>query len=126
MSQTAMVFERALEPAVVPNRASAPSPTPLPHPPPMTPSASRSRTSGSVERVARTVNPATPAPLVFNAPRPNQQALRGTAADLADFDDVVVATGGALVSALRGLTPVLGPREVERIHAVARRPESWE
>jgi hypothetical protein len=30
MSQTAMVFERALEPAVVPNRASAPSPTPLP------------------------------------------------------------------------------------------------
>lgn len=40
-------------------------------------------------------------------------------------DDVVVATEGALVYALRGLTPVLGPREVERIHAVARRPGSW-
>lgn len=41
-------------------------------------------------------------------------------------DDVVVATEGALVFALRGMAPVLGPDEVEHIHAVARRPESWD
>ncbi|MEJ8279640.1 nuclease-related domain-containing protein [Pseudonocardia spirodelae] len=40
-------------------------------------------------------------------------------------DDVVVATEGALVFALRGLTPVLDAREVEHVHAVARRPASW-
>lgn len=40
-------------------------------------------------------------------------------------DDVVVATEGALVFALRGMAPVLGPSDVERIHAVARRPRSW-
>lgn len=40
-------------------------------------------------------------------------------------DDVVVATEGALVSALRGMAPVLGPAAVGRIHEVARRPASW-
>ncbi|MBC3194734.1 NERD domain-containing protein [Pseudonocardia sp. C8] len=40
-------------------------------------------------------------------------------------DDVVVATEGALVHALRGLAAVLDPAEVERIHGVARRPEAW-
>ncbi|MEQ3552072.1 nuclease-related domain-containing protein [Pseudonocardia nematodicida] len=39
--------------------------------------------------------------------------------------DVVVATETALVPALRGLTPVLDARAVERIHEVARRPGSW-
>ncbi|GAA1387848.1 hypothetical protein GCM10009613_24300 [Pseudonocardia kongjuensis] len=40
-------------------------------------------------------------------------------------DDVVVATEGALVPALRGMAPVLDPGEVDRIHAIARRPASW-
>ncbi|MBP2365243.1 nuclease-related domain-containing protein [Pseudonocardia parietis] len=40
-------------------------------------------------------------------------------------DDVVVATEGALVLALRGMKPVLGPAAVERIHEIARRPEAW-
>ncbi|BBG05261.1 MULTISPECIES: nuclease-related domain-containing protein [Pseudonocardia] len=40
-------------------------------------------------------------------------------------DDVVVATEGALVHALRGMTPVLDPGEVDRIHGIARRPASW-
>ncbi|MEV1294161.1 nuclease-related domain-containing protein [Pseudonocardia sp. NPDC049635] len=40
-------------------------------------------------------------------------------------DDVVVATEGALVPALRGLAPLLDPAEVDRIHEVARRPASW-
>lgn len=40
-------------------------------------------------------------------------------------DDVVVATESALVHALRGMTPVLVPGEVDRIHGIARRPASW-
>ncbi|MBW0106532.1 nuclease-related domain-containing protein [Pseudonocardia sp. KRD291] len=40
-------------------------------------------------------------------------------------DDVIVATEGALVAAMRGLTPVLDARRVERVHDVARRPGSW-
>jgi hypothetical protein len=40
-------------------------------------------------------------------------------------DDVVVATEGALVFALRGMAPALGAAEVDHIHTVARRPDSW-
>lgn len=40
-------------------------------------------------------------------------------------DDVIVATEGALVAAMRGLTPVLDARRVERVHDVARRQGSW-
>lgn len=40
-------------------------------------------------------------------------------------DDVIVATEGALIAALRGLTPVLDAHRVERVHDVARRPGSW-
>ncbi len=40
-------------------------------------------------------------------------------------DDVIVATEGALVAALRGLSPVLDARRVEQVHEVARRADSW-
>ena len=41
--------------------------------------------------------PSTPALLVFNATRPNQQALRGTAADLADRVEAAGLEGPALL-----------------------------
>ncbi|MBY0252012.1 MAG: uroporphyrinogen-III C-methyltransferase, partial [Methylobacterium organophilum] len=55
--------------------------------------------------------PATPALLVFNATRPNQQALRGTAADLADRVEAAGLDGPALLmvgeafSEMRGALP---------------------
>jgi uroporphyrin-III C-methyltransferase / precorrin-2 dehydrogenase / sirohydrochlorin ferrochelatase len=56
--------------------------------------------------------PSTPALLVFNATRPNQQALRGTAADLADrveaagLDGPALLMVGAAFSEMRGAVPV--------------------
>ena len=41
-------------------------------------------------------------------------------------DDVIVATEGALVAALRGLTPALDARAVERAYEIARDPASWD
>ena len=41
-------------------------------------------------------------------------------------DDVIVATEGALVAALRGLSPVLDAYRVERVYEVARRAGSWD
>lgn len=40
-------------------------------------------------------------------------------------DDVIVATEGALVAALRGLTPVLDARSVDQVYALARRTGTW-
>lgn len=40
-------------------------------------------------------------------------------------DDVIVATEGALISALRGLAPALDRGRVELVHEVARHPASW-
>ena len=47
--------------------------------------------------VAEGLAPATPALLVFNATRPNQTALRGTAADLADRGEAAGLDGPALL-----------------------------
>ncbi len=61
--------------------------------------------------VAEGLAPATPALLVFNATRPNQQALRGTAADLADRVEAAGLDGPALLmvgeafSEMRGALP---------------------
>ncbi|MET0188418.1 MAG: nuclease-related domain-containing protein [Pseudonocardia sediminis] len=53
-------------------------------------------------------------------------AIVGAAMQVARWpDDVIVATEGALIAAMRGLAPVLDARRVERVHDVARRPESW-
>lgn len=40
-------------------------------------------------------------------------------------DDVVVATESALVPALRGMAPVLGPHAVAEVYEVARHAGSW-
>ena len=53
-------------------------------------------------------------------------ALMGAAMQVRRWpDEVIVATEGALVAAMRGLTPVLDARDVEEVYAVARRTGTW-
>lgn len=40
-------------------------------------------------------------------------------------DDVIVATEGALVAAMRGLSPVLDAAQVVQVYEIVRRPGTW-